>query len=639
MAGPRVRDLPLFWKLLLPFLALIVIFGSLGAFVIVRDLSARGQDALDQDLARRSFEARSLVHDRELYLVESANFATNIQGMAGAVGSRDGRAVRTLLGSVLALKTDVNLLVATDRGGRGLVELRRATSTARTSSSAGGRWADQPFVAAALRDSAGGRRAGVVDDAGNKLVVIAAPICPAAGCAGGVRGAALVGISIDRLLNEAVGASPVGGRGRGGAAIYDVGGRLLARVGLGAKAPGAPAVPTDGRLLRRRGRVDGTDVATLYVPLDVQGERVGTLAATVPSSAAFASVRGTAERLGLIVLLVMVGVVGVGALLSRFILAQLRPLVATNRALGLGQLSARAPVVSNDELGELARGVNQMADQLEASYDTLELRVTQRTDEIQRLLQDRTEFFAAVSHDLRTPLAVIRSQALMMLNPKFGTRSPSEVAKTIVASSDQLLTLINELLELSRAEAGRLGLDLERVRLQDVVKDLRRTIDGLAQTGGLTVTVSVPRELPPVLADGRRLREILLNLIDNAVKYTPRGGRVTVAAALQDDRVSVRVHDDGIGIPEGARDRIFEPFYRVKGNDPQQGQASTGLGLALTKRLVEAHGGQISFESSPGAGTTFAFSLQPFDRERLPSDASAAVAVQPSRAVSAGLTD
>jgi signal transduction histidine kinase len=602
----------LFWKLLLPFLALIVIFGSLGAFFIVRDLSARAQDALDQDLARRSFEARSVAHDRELYLVESANFATNIQGMPSAVAAGDGERARTLLGSVLALKGDVNLLVAADRTGRGLVELRRPSSAGKPVVASGSRWAASPFVAQTLRDASGQRRAGFVKDHGQTMLVIAAPICPVAGtCRPAPIGVALVGISTDQLVSDAAGASRLGDRGRGGAAIYDPTGRMLATSGMVMATP--PRLPSDGRLLRRRSRAGGgIDIATLYAPFDVQGQRVGTLAVSVPSGPAFASVRGTAERLGAIVLLVMLGVIGVGAVLSRSIMAQLRPLVAMNRALGSGDLSARTPVVSNDELGELAGGVNQMAEQLEALYDTLELRVAQRTDEIERLLQDRTDFFASVSHDLRTPLAVIRSQAMMLRSRKFGDRSPLEVAETIVASSNQLLALINELLELSKAEAGRLDLDLEEVQLKNVVKDLRRTIDGLAQAGGLKVTVSVPRDLPPVLADARRLREILLNLVDNAVKYTPAGGKVAVAAALANDEVTVFVHDNGIGIPADARDKLFEPFYRVKGNQPQRGQASTGLGLALTKRFVEAQGGEISFESSPGGGTTFVFTLRVF---------------------------
>ncbi len=607
MTVRRLRDLPLFWKLLLPFLALIVIFGALGAFLIVRDLSAGAQDALDQDLARRSFETRTLAHDRELYLVESANFATSIQGMSDALKAGDLRAVERLLGSVLVLKKDVNLLVAAGTAGDGRVEFRRPQGTAKPSRMQGTRWRGNTFVDNALRDPSGGKHAGFLRDGGKTLMAIAAPICSTPeGCV--PQGVAIVGIEIDQLAAQAAAKSPPAAGGhRGGVTIFDNSGQLLAQAGVSGGAS-APTAAPDGRLIRRTRMVGGIDVATLYAPFEVQGERVGTLAVSIPSATAYSSVRGTALRLGLIVLLVMAGVIGVGALLSRFILAQLRPLVATNRALGLGELSARAPVVSDDELGELARGVNQMAEQLQASYATLELRVTQRTEEVRRLLQERTEFFASVSHDLRTPLAVIRSQALMMLDTKF-VQQPAETAKTIVDSSDQLLLLINELLELARAEAGRLEVDLQPCRLRDVVKDLRQTIDGLARSGDLDVKVNLPRDLPRVNADPRRLREVLINLIDNAVKYTAPGGTVSLAAVANNGHVKVLIRDSGIGIPEEDRENIFEPFYRVKGNHPQRGQASTGLGLALTKRLVEAQGGQITFASNPGGGTTFAFTL------------------------------
>ncbi|MCA1825038.1 MAG: HAMP domain-containing histidine kinase, partial [Frankia sp.] len=578
-------------------------------FLISRDLTARAQDALDQDLARRSFDVRSLAHDRELYLVESANFATNIQGMYAAVQAGDRRTVQNLLGSVLALKSDVSLLVATDASGRGLVELHRSPAIAGVRSAGGGSWRRNGFVAAALADRTGARHVGFVDDGGRPLLVIAAPVCPAvSGCATGPRGAAIVGISIESLAAASGAPSPVGGPDRGGVVVYDANGRLLASAGLSERRA-LPRLPSDGRLLRQRTHVGRTELETVYLPFEVQGQRVGTLGVSVAAASAFASVRDTAIRLGLIVLAVMLSVIAVGALLSRSILTQLRALVATNRALGTGQLSARAPVVSNDELGELARGVNQMAEQLEATYDSLELRVAQRTEEIQRLLEDRTDFFAAVSHDLRTPLAVIRSQALMMLSPKFRDVSPSDVAKTIVGSSDQLLSLINELLEMARAEAGRLELDVGEVRLQNVVKDLRRTIHGLAESAGLRVTFSVPKDLPPVLGDPRRLREVLLNLVDNAVKYTPPGGRVTVAAAVEGERIVVRVMDTGCGVPAATQARIFEPFYRAKGSQPQHGHVSTGLGLALTKRFVEAHGGEISLESSSEQGATFMFWL------------------------------
>ncbi len=616
MRKKRFGGLPLFWKVLLPFLGLIVLLGATGAFLIVRDLSQRTQTAIDRDLSRQSLDARSLAHDRELYLLESANFAANIQGMAAAVDADDARAVARLLGSVLALKTDLDLVLAADVDGKGLVEYRMSGSETPERSS-GGSWASNGFVRDAIADAKGGKHSGFLIEGGRTMLAIAAPVCPPARACR-ATGVTIAAISIDRIANEAAGRvspSETATRGRAAVEIYDNEGRLIAATGfpgLDVKGPAsAPPSVTSSGLVRRTERVGGVELATLYAPYEVQGRSVGILAVSFPSELAFDSVRSTGIRLALVLLAVMAGVIGIGALLSRFILSQVRPLLETNRALGRGELTARAPVIADDELGELARGVNQMAEQLQASYETLELRVAQRTEEVRRLLAERTEFFAAMSHDFRTPLAVILSQADMITDPgyRMSSKETAEAGMTIKESGAQVLALVNDVLELARAEAGRLEVALEEVRLTDVVGDLRGTMEGLARGGDLSLAIDVPRDLPLVHADRRRLREVILNLVDNAVKYTPPGGRVALSAAAHNGDVEVLVADSGVGIPSEAGNKIFEPFYRVKGTLPARGQASTGLGLALTKRLVEAHGGAITFESVAGQGTTFRFTL------------------------------
>src|SRR5688500_8017599 len=135
---PRFRDLPLFAKLLVPFLTLMLFVGAFGVFLIVRDLGSRAQAALDQDLARRSLDARSLLRDRELYLLESVNFAANLEGVAPAVSGRDDATVARLLQSVLALKSDLNLVAVTDHSGVGVAEFRRRTSKDPPSRTSGG---------------------------------------------------------------------------------------------------------------------------------------------------------------------------------------------------------------------------------------------------------------------------------------------------------------------------------------------------------------------------------------------------------------------------------------------------------------------------------------------------------------------
>lgn len=189
-------------------------------------------------------------------------------------------------------------------------------------------------------------------------------------------------------------------------------------------------------------------------------------------------------------------------------------------------------------------------------------------------------------------------------------------ARAIKTSGAHLLAVVNDILDLARAEVG--GLDIEpcEVDFVQALEELGPTITGLARAGALELTMSIPSDLPNVSADPQRLREILLNLIDNAVKYTPPGGKISLIADVSDGSVSISVRDSGPGIPKEVGDQIFEPFYRVKGTKVQKGRSSSGLGLALTKRLVEAHGGSIGYREGPGQGTTFTFTLPLFESSR-----------------------
>lgn len=603
----RFRSLPLFWKLLIPFLALIVFVGAFGAFLIIRDLSSRARANVHQDLLQASLSARATLKDRELYLLESANFAANLDGMAKRVRTNDSAGATQLLESVLALKTDLNLVVVTDRRGVGLIEFSRDSSGGLVQRGSATRWAGTPFITTALEGSDAAKAVGFLRLGDRTLLAIATPICADPGdCR--TTGVAIVGMATDLLAKEAAGQSDPGTEAI--ATIYDSRGKALAG------SEGRPSATTPVRvegddLVRRTEEIGSREFFTLYAPLELQGRQRGTIAVSVSPEAELAAVRGAGIRLAVFLLIAMAGIVGIGALLSRFILAQLKPLLATNRALGRGELSARAPVVSEDELGELARGVNEMAEQLQASYETLEMRVDERTEEVQRLLKERTEFFASLSHELRTPLAIILGQAQMMRDSSFPKRNgwAKQSGQTIEDSAQQLLSLVNDILDLARAEAGSIDVNPEDVSLSEFVEDMRHTIVGLVRGKGLEVTFDVALDLPIVRADQVRLRQIILNLVDNAVKYTPVGGNVDLGAIPQTDVVEVSITDTGVGIPPETGDLIFEPFFRVKGTRSQRGEASTGLGLALTRRLVEAQGGTITYESEPGVGTTVRFTV------------------------------
>lgn len=595
------RELRLFWKLLIPFATLLVIVGAFGAFVLVRDQASRAQSALNRDLQEASLQVRSTLQQRELYLLESANLAANLQGMADAVADADAATTTELLRSVVALKGDLDVVGVIGPDGTAAAVLGPAGTPSEVALDP-----DAAFIAAALASSDGGKQAGFVTSGGSTLLAIAAPICSTPDPCTPV-GSAVVAQDLGGVLDGLAAGDLVERLNGGGLALFDADGRLLVEVGA---MPGTldPSEADGAGLVRVAGEVAGEQVQTLYAPYRVQGADRGTVAVTLPAGPQFAAVQGTGLRLTLVLLLALAGIVAVGAAVSRAILRQVGPLVETNRRLGSGDLSARVPVVSGDEIGEVALGLNQMADQLQASYQTLESRVDQRTAEVKRLLEQRTEFFASLSHELRTPLAIVLSQSELLLLDDHGD-DVSDTARAIRQSATQLLGVVGEILELARAEAGTLEVSPEPVSLGAFTSDLAPTLNGLAHAGEVELTIDIPTELPPVAADPQRLREIVVNLADNAVKYSPARAQVTVSAEATGGHVVVHVSDDGQGIPDHVGDRLFEPFFRVEGTRPREGQASTGLGLALTRRLVEAHGGDITYDSEVGEGTTFRFTL------------------------------
>jgi signal transduction histidine kinase len=262
-----------------------------------------------------------------------------------------------------------------------------------------------------------------------------------------------------------------------------------------------------------------------------------------------------------------------------------------------------------------------MAEQLQASYRELEHRVAERTVELQRLYDEtveagkaRSEFFANISHELRTPLFVIAGHAELMEHPELQPTDPGwerEYGQTIHQAALDLLERVNEILDLAKLETKRMTLELEDVSLAAVVNGVASEMAPLARQAKLKLHIDIPPDLPLVRADPGRLRDIVRNLVANAIKYTPSGGEVSLRAGARSSRlVEVAVTDTGVGIPKEAQELVFEPFYQVPGSRSQSQQASTGLGLALAHRLVIAHGGTMTLKSRVGAGSTFSFTLK-----------------------------
>ena len=229
---------------------------------------------------------------------------------------------------------------------------------------------------------------------------------------------------------------------------------------------------------------------------------------------------------------------------------------------------------------------------------------------LRQLERVRTEFVANVSHELRTPLTAIQGYLETLLSGALDERENARrFLEIVLRHSERLGRLLNDLTDLSNIELGKVTLRREPVRIADVVGSVIDIIAPRAARARVAVTAQIPADLSDVPADRDRLAQILINLIDNAVKYTPEGGSVTVTGRNREDgMIEVAVSDTGIGIPPGDLPRITERFYRVdKARSRELG--GTGLGLAIVKHLVMAHGGELRIESEQERGTTVHFTL------------------------------
>jgi len=248
---------------------------------------------------------------------------------------------------------------------------------------------------------------------------------------------------------------------------------------------------------------------------------------------------------------------------------------------------------------ESYRELSEKNRQLEESYAKLK--------ELDRL---KSNFLATMSHELRTPLTSVIGYSEMMLEGLGGplTAEQREYLGIIMEKGENLLQLITSILDISKIEAGRVRLVLSEVDAAQLMRDAVATVLPLARKKGLKVAVEAS-SLPRFQADRDKLRQCLVNLCSNAVKFTQAGGSITVSAEkLADERIAIRVTDTGIGITEEHVDRVFDVFYQVDGSSTRE-YGGAGLGLAIVKSFVEAHGGEVGVTSIPGAGSTFSVVL------------------------------
>jgi signal transduction histidine kinase len=236
--------------------------------------------------------------------------------------------------------------------------------------------------------------------------------------------------------------------------------------------------------------------------------------------------------------------------------------------------------------------------------------IEDKSRQIEAANRHKSEFLANMSHELRTPLNAIIGFSEVLQERLFGelNEKQAEYTDDILTSGQHLLSLINEILDLSKVEAGRMELELATFDLPLAIDNARTFVRERATRHGITLDVDVDERLGDYVGDERKIKQILLNLLSNAVKFTPEGGRIGITARQGDSAVEISVSDTGIGIAPADQPKIFEEFRQV-GSDNAKKVEGTGLGLTLAKKFVELHGGRIWVESEVGKGSTFSFTL------------------------------
>lgn len=304
----------------------------------------------------------------------------------------------------------------------------------------------------------------------------------------------------------------------------------------------------------------------------------------------------SSELITLIIEAVAVGFV-ISVVLS-FILSKtlLQPIVGMTKAaeaMAGGDFSRKLDVESEDEIGILADTFNNMAHQLKTTLE-----------EIKKSEALRREFVANVSHELRTPLTSIRSYAETLTdNADLPKDMENDFLHVILNESDRMTKIVQDLLTLSRFDAGSNLLTIDEFSLEQSIRDVCDAIALEAKKRGHDIAVSLEKDLPVISGDKARIEQVLINILSNAVKYTPDGGKIDITSGKTGNKVWVKIKDNGIGIPEEDLTRIFDRFYRVdKARSRESG--GTGLGLSIAREIVIRHGGDILIESAVGGGTT-----------------------------------
>lgn len=332
--------------------------------------------------------------------------------------------------------------------------------------------------------------------------------------------------------------------------------------------------------------------------------------------------------IALLTVLVILAGIGVTVVLVRVIAGPVKQLAAAAKRIAEGDLTSQVNIASKDEIGDLADSFNRMAQSVQqrekelrahaAELDRLNQKLLMQQQELREInvkletaSRHKSQFLANMSHELRTPLNAIIGFSQIMSDESagdLGQEERREFLGNILTSGKHLLGLINEILDLSKIEAGKMILNPASFSVQEVLEEVLKTLQPLATKKSITIEVTLEPKLSRFNADVVKFKQILYNLLSNAIKFTPDGRHVYVSGAAIDGWAEFCVRDTGIGIGKEDLERIFEEFHHVEMSAARQYEG-TGLGLTLARKFVEMHGGRIWVESEVGKGSVFTFTL------------------------------
>lgn len=356
----------------------------------------------------------------------------------------------------------------------------------------------------------------------------------------------------------------------------------------------------NGQTLVKRGsnQFFGMDVLLVAAPIKKEENVTGGVLIHAPLAPIEANLKSINEAVLYSLLLGIAASIILAFIFSRSVSGPILKINSVARAMAGGDFSLQAPVKQGNELGMLAESINALSRQLREKIQTIE-----------RIDATRRSFVASISHELRTPLTIMQGYTEALMDGIAQDEKQRErYLNNIYEETIRLRRLVDDLLDLRRLESGVISMCMDRADISDIIENVAGQFKEVVIDKNVSVRVDLPAERLMARGDRDRLRQVVINLVDNAVRFSPEGGVVVIKGEIEGDRVRVLVKDQGLGLVREDQQLVWERFYKADESRSDRNSGS-GLGLAIAKQIIELHGGNIGIESSPGKGSTFWFTV------------------------------